>query len=292
MVDINELNNLSVPTDGEITEEQYRNIKVQTGFDVKLFNEILDLQNGLNEQIDPNWVNMGFDWNHAILLEASELLDSIDWKWWKKGKTDWANLEIEMVDLAHFIFSLTIQEKLSSPITSLIVSKEVQAKNTPKREMTEELAKDISDIIKKKLMQAVLFENTLSTMIAWLEAWYLMGYTINDLFAKYKMKYTLNIFRQNHGYKTGEYKKIWFGEEDNVHAQRLMTEIDDASNFIEELDAKLEDVYAMVPDVEEKSLENFIKTDEKWSQFMVLVPDDNRKVMFELAKEFQDYLEN
>lgn len=290
-MDLNALNNLAIPTEGEISKEQYRNIRVQTGFDIEAFNEVLDLQNGLNEQIDPNWVNKGFDWNHATLLESAELLDSIDWKWWKKGKTDWANLEIEMIDLAHFGFSLTIQEKLQSSIIPLIVSKEVQYKNVPKRERDEVLAKEIGEIIKKKLMQAVLFENTISIMIAWLEAWYLMGYSINDLFAKYKMKYTLNIFRQNHGYKTGEYKKIWFGEEDNVHAQKLMTEIEDDSNFIEELMAKLEDLYAMVPDEEEKSLENFIKSDPKWSQFMVLVPEDNRNIMFELAKEFQDYLE-
>ena len=288
---IEELNGISIPTQGEITDAQYEKIKEETGFDVQEWKEVVALQNTLNEKVDVNWINAGFNWNHAMLLEAAELLDSIDWKWWKHGKTDWANLEIEMVDEFHFLISRSIETKQTDLITSLVVGKEVASKSAPVVELNEELAAKIQGIITKNFLPAILIDNTIGAVIAWLEAWYLMGYNINDLFKKYKMKYTLNQFRQDNGYKDGSYKKIWFGEEDNVHAQKLIETIETGPEFIDTLYTALTELYKTIPDEAEKSLENFIKADAKWSQFMTLVPEENRKIMFDLAKEFQDYLE-
>ena len=39
--------------------------------------------------------------------------------------------------------------------------------------------------------------------------------SFEELFRHYVGKYVLNFFRQDHGYKTGEYVKIWNGREDN-----------------------------------------------------------------------------
>src|SRR5262249_9061292 len=42
------------------------------------------------------------------------------------------------------------------------------------------------------------------------------------LFREYVSKNVLNHFRQDHGYKTGEYRKTWDGREDNVHLAQLL----------------------------------------------------------------------
>ena len=46
-----------------------------------------------------------------------------------------------------------------------------------------------------------------------------------ELFALYIGKNMLNRFRQNNGYKTGEYRKLWSGREDNEHLIELLEEL-------------------------------------------------------------------
>jgi hypothetical protein len=45
------------------------------------------------------------------------------------------------------------------------------------------------------------------------------------LFRDYVSKNVLNHFRQDRGYKRGEYKKTWDGLEDNVHMAQLLVSI-------------------------------------------------------------------
>lgn len=46
----------------------------------------------------------------AIITEACELNDACNWKWWKNNKDiDWDNIKEEIVDLWHFLLSLTIK---------------------------------------------------------------------------------------------------------------------------------------------------------------------------------------
>jgi hypothetical protein len=50
-----------------------------------------------------------------------------------------------------------------------------------------------------------------------------MGY--QELFSLYIGKNVLNRFRQNNGYKTGEYRKLWQGREDNEHLIELLEQL-------------------------------------------------------------------
>jgi hypothetical protein len=55
----------------------------------------------------------------------------------------------------------------------------------------------------------------------------------------------LNRFRQNNGYKSGEYKKLWHGREDNEHLIELLAELsDDPEQLPQRLYAGLEARYA------------------------------------------------
>ena len=38
--------------------------------------------------------------------EASEAIDSLNWKWWKKESDDWDNIKVELVDMLHFWVSM------------------------------------------------------------------------------------------------------------------------------------------------------------------------------------------
>ena len=65
-----------------------------------------------------------------------------------------------------------------------------------------------------------------------------------ELFALYIGKNMLNRFRQNNGYKTGEYRKLWGGREDNEHLIELLEELDvSAAELPEALYAALQNRY-------------------------------------------------
>ncbi len=289
MLDI--LNNLEIPDQSEITEKQQAQIKKETGFDIISFNEVVELQNKLNERVDPNWKSAKQDWNLAMLVEGVELIDSIDWPWWKTIKTDWHNIEVEMLDEFHFLLAKSIEDKQVPFISNIFMAKEVSSKENEKVQKDKKLSDEICNIIKTKFIPSIQINNTLGAFLAWTEVWYLLGNNADDLFRKYKMKYTLNQFRQDNGYKIGEYSKIWFGEEDNVHVQKLAADLPIDKDFIDKLYKKIKLFYETLPKKVDKSLTDFINTDEKWSKFIVQIPEDNRKIIFEFAKEFKTYLE-
>ena len=58
--------------------------------------------------------------------------------------------------------------------------------------------------------------------------------SFDELFRHYVGKNVLNFFRQDHGYKTGEYIKVWNGKEDNEVLMDVLRNTDaSASNFKE-----------------------------------------------------------
>ena len=48
----------------------------------------------------------------------------------------------------------------------------------------------------------------------------------DDLYRSYVAKNVLNMFRQDHGYRRGDYIKIWHGREDNEVLSDLINELD------------------------------------------------------------------
>lgn len=77
---------------------------------------IFESQRHLNERILPTlysdiddpevrrkWL---LDFELAMRQESAELVDSLAWKWWKKGDDNWDNVKIELVDMLHFWVSM------------------------------------------------------------------------------------------------------------------------------------------------------------------------------------------
>lgn len=79
------------------------------------FDEIFELQDGLNKRIGVNTSGMSdeekakwvLNYTRALQQETAELIDSVPWKWWAKyQKFDEQNARVEVVDLFHFLISL------------------------------------------------------------------------------------------------------------------------------------------------------------------------------------------
>lgn len=50
----------------------------------------------------------------AMQQECAESVDSLNWKWWKKGDDDWDNIKVELVDILHFWVSMCTVAGLSA----------------------------------------------------------------------------------------------------------------------------------------------------------------------------------
>lgn len=183
------------------------------------------LQDELNCQVAPDWVERKFGWHRALYIEAAEYLEHMgDWKWWKKGTPDLAQARMELVDIWHFGLSMMLESSGGSPDnTSWLL------KNLPGT-LLKTMA---SQAVEGDLVQArhCLVDDLVG--IAAGERWFaegafvklmaLDGLSFDELFKLYVGKNMLNRFRQDNGYKSGTYVKGWAdGREDNEHLSELL----------------------------------------------------------------------
>ncbi len=85
--------------------------------------EIFECQKALNKRIGVDTDALGeeqqvhwlLNYSRALTQETAELVDSLPWKWWAKyQKYDRANVQVEIVDLLHFLVSLAQVAGLSA----------------------------------------------------------------------------------------------------------------------------------------------------------------------------------
>ena len=209
---------------------------------------MLEMQDGMNKKVNPDWVAANNNWHRAIQVEAVEAIEHHGWKWWKKQNCDMAQLRMELVDIWHFILSTVIQNTRGSirfaaiEMISELSQKSVQFDNQhyilAKMSLLEKLDLLVGLSAAKRTSLA-LFDSLLSDCgMSWVE-----------LFKQYTGKNVLNIFRQDYGYKAGTYIKIWNGREDNEHLVELLDIIDlSADNVHDELYQTLKSRYMLALD--------------------------------------------
>ena len=66
---------------------------------------MLSLQTSMNIKVDPNWVEARYPYLRAVVIEAAEAIEHHGWKWWKKQEKDLPQLQMELIDIWHFILS-------------------------------------------------------------------------------------------------------------------------------------------------------------------------------------------
>lgn len=208
---------------------------------------MLTLQSSMNAKVDPNWVTARYPYLRAVAIEGAEAIEHHGWKWWKKQDKDLAQLQMELVDIWHFILSeilLRNGQSQAAPLNHLINALK-QANNQQYIEFDNAtyILKELDLITKLELLIAIsiarrielaVFESIMhDCKLSWTE-----------LFCQYVGKNVLNMFRQDNGYKNGTYQKIWAGREDNEHLVKILESLDsNIPNYKDEIYKALVSAY-------------------------------------------------
>jgi len=198
---------------------------------------MLQLQNQLNDATNgENWPKgitkngKTINWKRCIYMECAEMVDSFSWKHWKAidADPDWANHQIEVIDVWHFIMSLAIEnysQMLKGGIEDLAINIS-QLESFSKIDIKQEIFASQDEVIAKveALIRLAISEDELeieSLISEFFDLVVISGLDLESLYRLYVGKNILNQFRQDHGYKDGSYIKVWNGEEDNVVMTRI-----------------------------------------------------------------------
>ena len=201
---------------------------------------MLQLQNQLNDATNgEDWVKgitknkKVINWKRCIYMECAEMIDSFPWKHWKniEVEPDWDNLQIEVVDVWHFIMSLAIENYFKTLRGGIEdIANDVSEMEAFSKIETDSLDFAEQDAVIEKvenIMRIVLAKDNLDLEALFAEFFDLVvmsGLNLDTLYRLYVGKNILNQFRQDHGYKDGSYIKEWDGEEDNVVMKRIWEE--------------------------------------------------------------------
>lgn len=196
---------------------------------LRLQQQLNDATNGENWEAGVTKNGKTIDWKRCIYMECAEMIDSFAWKHWKSidADPDWANLQIEVVDVWHFVMSLVLQEYKQRGLgTPDDAAKAIAI--MPFYEVLKDDAEGFADAwlvmaqVESVMKDALETTPNLTKLLAdFFELSRMSNLDLTALYRLYVGKNILNRFRQDHGYKEGHYVKIWNGEEDNVVMKRL-----------------------------------------------------------------------
>lgn len=207
-----------------------------------ILKEMFNLQQQLNDDTNGKGWESGYNahgklinWKRCIHMECGELIDSFAWKHWKhiSKPVDWENVRVELVDIWHFIMSLLLEcyhnekkgdidQLVEDVINTQDFNEFCKEAYNPEGFDDLEIINEIESIIhgctgfKLELFDGLLRE--------YFHLAIKCGVNLKTLYRYYIAKNVLNRFRQDHGYKEGEYKKEWNGIEDNVIMLELLDE--------------------------------------------------------------------
>lgn len=189
-----------------------------------------DLTNGLGWVDGLTDTEKEINWLRCLRFELVEAIDqSTNWKHWKNitGTKQYSfvkskdfdglhNLKIELIDGWHFLMSEIISQKWENETIKLI--KELNIKNNKHLE-GKELVMALESL--ERIVFVYEDDNTFDNLMKIVRMFWeitLGLITLDEVYTIYVLKNTLNIFRQENGYKDGSYIKEWGSNkiEDNV----------------------------------------------------------------------------
>ena len=188
---------------------------------------MLDLQQKMNAKVNPDWINAGYGFMRAAMVESVEAIEHHGWKWWKAQEKDLPQLQMECVDIWHFALShILIEYQGDVTASAKSIAQQLTASvneltfDGTDYEFTQQTLLDNLELM-TGLAAAKRFNVSLfMTIIEQCEM------STDTLFEPYVGKNILNFFRQDYGYKTGTYIKEWNGREDNEHLVEVLAELD------------------------------------------------------------------
>ncbi len=176
---------------------------------------MLDLQDSMNAKVHPEWRSQGFEWYRAIWIECGELMDHFGWKWWKKQTPDREQVVLELIDIWHFGLSALL-EAHPGPVDTLAeeVTEGLAQARAP-GDFLQDVEVFANQVLSTRQFAPAAFANLMLGM----------DLSFEELYRQYVGKNVLNMFRQDKGYKTGTYQKVWDGREDNEHLVEVVKAI-------------------------------------------------------------------
>ena len=190
---------------------------------------MLALQAAINAKVDPNWVSARYPYMRAVVIEAAEAIEHHGWKWWKKQDKDLAQLQMELIDIWHFLLSEILlneqgsetaaQPKLTAQLSAIDLSGIIEFDGKQYELSSLDLLNQLELLIALSAARKI----ELSVFAAIMENCELDW---TELYCQYVGKNVLNFFRQDHGYQEGTYQKMWNGREDNEILVDVMSELD------------------------------------------------------------------
>ena len=190
---------------------------------------MLSLQMSMNAKVDPDWVAARYPYLRAVAIEGAEAIEHHGWKWWKKQEKDLPQLQMELIDIWHFVLSeILLRNSGNVDVSLAALTKLLYSAKTQKTidfDGQQYSIRELDLLAKLELLIALsvvrrielgLFQSIMSDCkIGWI-----------DLYRQYVGKNVLNMFRQDHGYKDGSYQKIWGGREDNEYLVEIIDSLD------------------------------------------------------------------
>lgn len=185
---------------------------------------MLSLQAAMNSKVDPDWIKAAYPYLRAVVVEGAEAIEHHGWKWWKKQHCDVPQLQMELIDIWHFLLSeilLRHQGDQQAALESLLAQTTAPGQPSivfdgqswePSSMDTLEKLEILIGLAAARRLELALFASLMGDC----------GLSWETLYRQYVAKNVLNFFRQDHGYKEGQYRKVWQGREDNEHLVELM----------------------------------------------------------------------
>lgn len=206
---------------------------------------MLDLQDAMNKKVNPDWLNAGYGYLRAALIESVEAMDHHGWKWWKAQKLDLPQVQMELVDIWHFALShLIIAHNGEIATAASVIEQALEAGGSSVSFDGTQYNFEKQDLLANLELMAGLCAAKRFDVPLFVKIVEQAQMSANDLFEQYVGKNVLNFFRQDHGYKEGSYIKIWQGREDNEHLVEAMAECDStAKDYADVLYNKLSSRY-------------------------------------------------
>lgn len=193
---------------------------------------VIEKQKYLNCLIDPDWkINLSQDqFRLAASQEVCELIDHTGWKWWKNSQVNIKQVHFELVDILHFIVSISI---LRHDTNSLLYLKSIL--NTHSEFCETKIQQTSKDFLHNLTSELYSHSETIKCFAKLIDASSIDWDLLENL---YFAKNILNEFRQKNGYKDGTYRKVWMGKEDNEHLYHMASK-----HKNDEIYEKLQEIY-------------------------------------------------
>jgi len=194
---------------------------------------MLALQAAMNSRVDPAWVESAYPYLRAVVVEGAEAIEHHGWKWWKKQHCDLPQLQMELIDIWHFLLSeilLRHQGDEKAALHSLMAQSAEQEASPVTFDGQTLQPGPLNTLDKLELLIGLAAARRLELGL-FADLMHDCGLDWTALYRQYVAKNVLNFFRQDNGYKEGQYRKIWQNREDNEHLVELMDTlpVDDAN---------------------------------------------------------------